>query len=329
MVAWSGVAALHAAAPGLGALVAVRLALGLAESPTFPGGVQTVQRGLPEGDRARGMSLLFVGMAVGGMLAPPIANGIASRFGWRAAFLGTAALAAAWTPLWLAVTSRPNVRALLDDAGAAEARPSMLKTAAHPAMTRGLIGLLAIVPASAFAMAWESKFYVRQFALTQTGLTGYLVASALAYDAGAIVFGDLAARRERRRGYDRSPPRALLGCGALLAAAGLAGLAAAPSAHAALVGFIASAAGRGAVVTLCNTDTLVRVPRRAVSTAGGVIASVQSLGAIVTNPLLGHAVQRFGYSPALAVLAAWTVPGTLAWLLLPISSESPSPVLEG
>ena len=136
---------------------------------------------------------------------------------------------------------------------------------------------------------------------------------------GAILFGDLAARRERRRGHDRSPPEALLACGAALAAAGLTGLAVAPTAHMALVCFLASAAGRGAVVTLCNTDALARVPRGAVSAAGGVIASVQSLGAIVTNPALGHAVQRFGYSPALAVLAAWTVPGTIAWLLLPAS----------
>jgi ACS family hexuronate transporter-like MFS transporter len=326
VVAWSAVAALQAAAPGLGGLVAIRLALGLAESPTFPGGVQAVQRGLAEGDRTRGMSLLFVGMAVGGMLAPPLANGIAGRFGWRAAFLGTAGLAALWAPLWLAVTSRPRVRAILDDAGKmpkASRAHGMLEMAAHPAMIRGLLGLLAIVPASAFAMAWESKFYVRQFGLTQRGLTGYLVASAVAYDVGAVLFADLAARRERRRGHDRSPPRVLLACGALLAAAGLGGLAVAPDPHVAVACFIASAAGRGAVVTLCNTDTLARVPRRAVSTAGGVIASVQSLGAIVTNPLLGHAVQSFGYSPALAVLAAWTVPGTIAWLLVPAPSGAP------
>jgi MFS transporter, ACS family, hexuronate transporter len=323
VVAWSAVAALQAAAPGLGALVAIRLALGLAESPTFPAGVQAMQRGLAEADRARGMSLLFVGMALGGMLAPPIANGIAGRFGWRAALLGTAALAAAWAPLWLAITSRPRVRAALDDAGPAEARPSMLQTAADPAMIRGILGLLAIVPASAFAMSWEAKFYVRQFALTQRGLTGYLIASAVAYDAGALLFGDLAARRERRRGHDRSPPRVLLASGALLAAAGLCGLAVAPGPHVALAFFVASAAGRGAFVTLCNTDTLARVPRRAVSTAGGVIASIQSLGAIVTNPLLGHAVQSLGYSPALAVLAAWTLPGTIAWLLLPVRTAAP------
>jgi ACS family hexuronate transporter-like MFS transporter len=324
VLVWSAVAAMQAAAPGFGALIAIRLALGLAESPTFPGGVQAVQRGLPAGDRARGMSWLFVGMIVGGMLAPPIANGIASRFGWRAAFIGTSALAAGWAPLWIAVTWRRNVREVLDETAEATARPSMRQTAADPAMIRGLIGLLAIVPASAFAMAWESKFYVRQFGLTQKGLTGYLVASAVAYDVGAVLFGDLAARRERRRGHDGSPPRALLGVGALLAATGLAGLAVAPVPHVALAFFMASGVGRGAVVTLCNTDTLARVPQRAVSAAGGVIASVQSLGAIVVNPLLGHAVQSFGYRPALAVIAAWTVPGTIAWLLMPARSESPA-----
>jgi ACS family hexuronate transporter-like MFS transporter len=323
LVAWSVVAALQAAAPGLGVLVAIRLALGLAESPTFPGGVQIMQRGLAHSDRPRGMSLVFVGMSLGGMLAPPIAIGLGGWFGWRAAFLGTAALTAAWVPLWLAVTSSPRVRAILDDSSNTEARPSFLETASDPTVIRGLVGLLAIVPASAFVMSWEAKFYVRTFALTQRGIASYLIVSAFAYDAGAILFGDLAARRERRRGHDRSPPRVLLGCAVLLAATGLAGLVFAPEPHAALVCFIACNAGRGAVVSLHNIDTLARVPRRAVSTASGVIASIQSLGAIVTNPVLGHVVEGFGYRPALAVLAAWTMPCTIAWLLMPVRSDSP------
>jgi ACS family hexuronate transporter-like MFS transporter len=314
VVLWSAVAAMHAIAPGFASLFALRLALGLAESPTFPGGVQAVQRGLPPVDRPRGMSMLFVGMSFGAMLAGPIAIGLATRFGWRAAFVGTAALAAAWAPLWLAITRRPAVRAALDDAGDGTGRAKMLEVAVHPAMLRGLVGLLAIVPASAFAMAWEAKFYVSRFALPQGGLAPYLVASAVAYDAGAILFGDLASRRQRRREREGTPPRLLLACGALLAAAGLAGLAFAPTAHVAVAFFIASGAGRGAVVTLCNTDAIARMPLRSVSAAGGVIASVQSLGAIVTNPLLGHAVQSFGYAPALVVLSVWTVPGTIAWL---------------
>jgi ACS family hexuronate transporter-like MFS transporter len=315
VVLWSAVAAMHAIAPGFASLFALRLALGLAESPTFPGGVQTVQRGLPPVDRPRGMSMLFVGMSFGAMLAGPIAIGLATRLGWRAAFVGTAALAAAWAPLWLAITRRPAVRAALDDAGDGIGRAKMLEVAVHPAMLRGLVGLLAIVPASAFAMAWEAKFYVGRFALPQGELAPYLVASAVAYDAGAIVFGDLASRRQRSRDREGTPPRLLLACGGLLAAAGLAGLAFAPTAHVAVAFFVASGAGRGAVVTLCNTDAIARMPLRSVSAAGGVIASVQSLGAIVTNPLLGHAVQSFGYAPALVVLAVWTVPGTIAWLV--------------
>jgi hypothetical protein len=56
------------------------------------------------------------------------------------------------------------------------------------------------------------------------------------------------------------------------------------------------------------------VPARAVSAAGGVIASAQALGGIVVNPVLGLAVQRLGYAPALTAIALFTVPGTVAWL---------------
>src|SRR5579862_9302799 len=66
VVLWSAVAALHAIAPTFAVLFALRLALGLAESPTFPCGVQAVQRGLGPADRARAMSFLFVGMSIGG-----------------------------------------------------------------------------------------------------------------------------------------------------------------------------------------------------------------------------------------------------------------------
>ena len=98
VVAWSAVAALHALAPGFGALFAVRLALGLAESPTFPGGVQVVQRGLPGRSRARHVAPLRRDGARWDA-GSPHRHRPRGRFGWRAAFLGTAALAAAWRPV--------------------------------------------------------------------------------------------------------------------------------------------------------------------------------------------------------------------------------------
>ena len=123
-VVWSLVAALHAIVPGFGVLFALRLALGVAESPSFPAGAQIVQRVLPAADRPRGMSTLFIGMSVGGMIAPPIAIGLATHTSWRLAFVGTAAVAALWLPLWLFVTRDPAARAALDaHVGPLDGRP--------------------------------------------------------------------------------------------------------------------------------------------------------------------------------------------------------------
>jgi ACS family hexuronate transporter-like MFS transporter len=320
IVVWSVVAALHALAPSFAALFALRLALGVAESPSLPAAAQIVQRALPPADRARGMSTIFVGMSIGGMLAPPLAIALAKHVSWRAAFAGTAAIAALWVPLWLAVVRRPEATALLDapPPGAAPARAHDI--ALHPAMLRGLVGLGAIVPASAFMMSWEAKFYVREAHVAQDDLALYLMTSAVLYDAGALVFGDLASRRARARG-DGAPHRLLFAIGAALAAAGMAVLASAHGPTMTLAGMALGATGRGAIVTLANSDTLARMPQRAVAAAGGVIASVQSLGGIVLNPMIGATVERHGYSSVVLSLAAWTAPLAIAW----IAWRAPSP----
>jgi len=106
LLVWSTIAALHALAPGFGVLFALRIALGLAEGPSFPGSSQTVQRVLSPGERERGFGILFTGSSVGGMLAPLIASWLYRLHGWRFAFLGTAAVGLLWIPLWLIVTRR-------------------------------------------------------------------------------------------------------------------------------------------------------------------------------------------------------------------------------
>src|SRR5262249_24817034 len=59
VLAWSAVSALQALVPGFWTLFALRIALGLAEGPGFPGAAQTVQRVLAPAERARGFGLLF------------------------------------------------------------------------------------------------------------------------------------------------------------------------------------------------------------------------------------------------------------------------------
>src|SRR5215212_4629012 len=74
VLVWSVVAALHSLAGGLFMLFVLRIALGIAEGPSFPGSAQAVQRALPPRDRARGFGVLFTGSSFGGMVVPPRAT---------------------------------------------------------------------------------------------------------------------------------------------------------------------------------------------------------------------------------------------------------------
>src|SRR5215470_1239175 len=114
LLVWSAIAALHAIVPTFGILFALRIALGFAESPGFPGAAQTMQRVLPPEERSRGFGLLFTGSSIGGMLAPLIASALYTASGWRIAFLGTAAVGLVWIPAWLLVTRSGAIRERLD-----------------------------------------------------------------------------------------------------------------------------------------------------------------------------------------------------------------------
>jgi ACS family hexuronate transporter-like MFS transporter len=111
---WSVVAGLHALVPGFGVLFGLRIALGLAEAPSFPGAAQTVQRAVAPPDRPRAFGFLFTGSSLGAMIAPPLATAIEARLGWRWAFVGTAVVGLSWLPLWLTLAFSTEGRRTLD-----------------------------------------------------------------------------------------------------------------------------------------------------------------------------------------------------------------------
>jgi len=233
--AWTVVAALHTVAPSFAALLALRVALGFAESPSFPGAAQTVQRALLPEDRARGLGVLFTGSSIGAMIAPPLATAIMAGFGWRMAFLGTAIAGLVWVPIWLAVAWTRRGVALLDPRpadsfphpgetpdGAAFRSPGRFAGAApllrNPALWRALVLIVASAPAISFVILWSSKFLVRTYGLSPVDVGRYLWIPPLCYDLGSVLFGDLSSRRARRNGFDGSPDRGLIAVAACLTA---------------------------------------------------------------------------------------------------------------
>jgi len=306
---WSAVAALHAVAPGFGALFAMRILLGLAEAPSFPAAAQTVQRALPPADRARGFGVLFTGSSIGAAIAPPLATWLADRWSFRAAFLGTAAAGLLWIPLWLVFSFNAPARAALDRTYPAPP----LRRVAHPAVLRAMTAVVASAPFLTFGYQWATKYLVRDRHLTQRQAGSVLWSPPLFFDIGAILFGHLASRA-RARGAD-GVPRPLF---AVAAAAMLAGAAipfAATPGQAVAVMCVAMFGGGGAYA-LVTADMAARIPPGMIAAAGGMCAAAQSVAQIAANLAIGPSVMRTGsYTVSLIALAAWVIPGSLVWLV--------------
>jgi ACS family hexuronate transporter-like MFS transporter len=313
VLAWSTVAALHALAPGFAFLFALRIALGMAEGPSFPGAAQAMQRVLPPRDRSRGFGMLFTGSSVGAMIAPPLASFLFRLAGWRVAFLGTALVGLLWGPLWIAITRRPGVAVELDAAApvtAGEPRPGFRALVSSPITVRALLGIAAVAPINGFLAAWASKFLVQRFGLTQGEVGSYLWLPPLGLDVAALLFGDLVARQRREPG---APARGLFVVATLLSASvALFPLVGTP--WQSMVVAALAVGGGAAVYTIVTSDMLGRMPLRSVSSAAGILAGAQSLALIISGPLIGRALDHFGdYRVISTALAVWVLPGSLAW----------------
>jgi ACS family hexuronate transporter-like MFS transporter len=306
VIAWSACAAAHSLAVGFGSFLAMRLALGAVEAPSLPAGAQTVQAVLAPADRARGMALLFAGMSVGSALAPPIAIGIGAWISWRASFIGLALIALAWIPLWQFVTRRgalPHV----PPAQRADWRVVLKK----PMMIRGLVGLATIIPISTFTLAWGAKFFAAHH-VGKAAYATFLLASGIAYDVGAVAFGDLASRRARRHG--NAPHRLLLGISTVFAAGGLAAMALVDGTAAVVAALIAMSIGRGGYTAIVNADTLARLRDEEIATGAALIASAQSVIILAINPIIGASVDATAtYTPVMLAIAAFAAVPFTAW----------------
>src|SRR6188508_1249846 len=103
---WTAASMSHAAMASFAGFALARAVLGIGEGGTFPGGLRTAVETLPANMRARGIALSFSGGTIGAVMMPLLLGPLAIKYGWRAAFMTTGALGAAWMVLW-AVIARP------------------------------------------------------------------------------------------------------------------------------------------------------------------------------------------------------------------------------
>lgn len=314
---WSVVSAAHGLATSFAVLFAMRLALGVTEAPSFPGAAAAVSRTLPPAHRPRGLGVLFTGSSIGAMVAPPLAATLAVWLGsWRFGFAAVALVGVLWIPLWLAVTSPREIRALLDappDPGAP--RPSLWAVLGRRPVVRAVALVLAGSPACAFFFLWSSLYLHDAHGVSQGDVGDYLWLPPLLLDLGAVAFGFLAGRHAAEHGAERSP-LALATIAALLTGA-IAAVPLAPDATSATLLFGVAMAGAGGLSAILTADVMAGVGPGLAASAGGITAAAQSVAYVIASPLIGRAVEATGhYDLALVALGAWLVPGTVVWIAL-------------
>ena len=307
---WTLVAALHVVSAGFASLLALRIALGLAESPSFLGAAHAVRTGVSEVRRPTAIGLLYSGSSIGAALAPLIGLSLAANLGWRSAFLASALLGLLWIPLWLSATSK--VPSLMQHV--TPATPQLQRPPSAPVIRAGLL-MLGVAPVVAFFLAWAPKFLVATYGSNGQEMATRLWIPPLCFDSGSLLFGACASWALRKRPHQPAPYRALA-IPALSLAVCVAITPRAASSWLAMAWSGLALIGAGGLYAILTADLLTRVPAASTGMAAGFMAAAQSIAQVIAHPSIGTLVQRTGsYAWACAALALWLVPLTAAWWL--------------
>ena len=114
VVVWSLSIGWAGAATGFVMLYCARLALGLAEGPTFPAHARIVERWLPPHERATAVAVALIAIPIALAVGAPLVSTLVDAAGWRVMFFILAGLGLVWLPFWLiALLALSSVAGLL------------------------------------------------------------------------------------------------------------------------------------------------------------------------------------------------------------------------
>jgi ACS family hexuronate transporter-like MFS transporter len=118
-------------AAGLAGFILLRFVMGLSQCGNYTAGIKALAGLFPAATRARAGGLFNAGAQFGSVIAPPIVVFLATRFGWRMAFVIPGLVGLVWLLPWL--TTFPNKLTM----AAVSIRPAGAPSTAAPALTLG------------------------------------------------------------------------------------------------------------------------------------------------------------------------------------------------
>lgn len=317
---WNLASIAHALVRGLGSFVLVRAILGIGECGMYPSAVKTSTEWFPQRERASANGLFNAGANMGAFLAPLVGVGLATAFGWRAAFVFTGFVGLLWFPLWSRLYRAPeeNPRVSPEELAHIRSDPP------EPSEPLSYAQLFALRPVYALALAkaltdapwwfyltWMPKFLTDQFKVSPAFMALSIPVIYLVADVGSILGGWVSSRLVSR-GMAVGPARKLtmLGCalavtpvmavGGLVDHGPILGLSAVLWAVAATALAAGAHQGWSANLFTLISDT---VPKGGVALAVGAVNGFAMIGVAAFQFFVGRTVQNTG---------SYTVPFLLA-----------------
>lgn len=160
---WSLAAMATGFVSSLKGLLLCRAALGIGEAGGIPATGKASAVYLMPRERALGSATYQMGLTVGAMAAPVMAQFIARLYGWRAAFVIAGALGLLWIPLWFRVerrAPRTGEESSPKSAGAGD----VIKDARYWALLASNFLLMSVY---SLWVNWTTVYLVREHGLTQ------------------------------------------------------------------------------------------------------------------------------------------------------------------
>ncbi len=284
-------------------LLLCRAGLGVAQAGGVPATGKAIALYLAPEERALGNALSQIGLSAGAMLAPPAAVWLATRYGWRAAFVAGGLAGLLWLPLWWAAARRAP-----GGEGSSRAAVRLRELAAESRLWALVLANLLSMTVYTLWSNWTTLYLVEAQGLRFEQTAWPAALPPLAANLGGLAGGWLSLRF-MRRGAPAVTAR-LRVC--LLSACLLLGTALiplAPGAWAAVgiaLSFLLSSAWSVNLYSL--PLDLYGAGRAAFATS--LLTGAYGFMQAVVSPLFGTLADRYGFAPlcvlvSLCPLAAW------------------------
>ena len=327
VLVWSIAAMAHALVRTVGGFSAVRFALGLGESGSFPASIKAVAEWFPKKERAFATGIFNSGTNIGAIITPLLLPWLTRHYGWQGAFIATGSIGFIWLVLWLAIYQPPEQHPKVSPAELAYIRSDPGEKIT-PIRWAKLIGYR---QTWAFAFGkfltdpvwWVYLFWVPDFLHRTHGLdlSGMILPLIVIYNFATVgsVAGGWMSSALIRRGWNtnRSRKTTMLVCALavvpIVAAAKVSGLW-----PAVLLISLAAAAHQGWSANIF-TLTSDMFPRRAVGSVVGIGGMAGAIGGMLIAEAVGHILQWTGsYVPVFLIAgSAYLIALLVIHLLVP------------